>query len=203
MAELQQIEVPDDFGNPWMSNLEEIGVPEPVSFTPQTAGWYLLAGVALVIVVWFVWRFYWKWRANAYRREGLRELGEIEGLIEEEATGSRALQSIPELLKRVALAAYPRSRVAELSGDAWLGFLDGTVGSTEFTRGLGRLLPGLAYDPAAAAKIAVIDSKDLVALAGAWIRHHKPGSEASDQLKRPVPLPAGAGGSQAPKPLGP
>jgi hypothetical protein len=176
MAEPQQIEVPEDFGNPWMSNLEEIGVPDPVPFRPETAGWYLLTGLLLLVALWFAWRFYRKWRANAYRREALKELSEIEGLIESEADQPQALQSIPELLKRVALAAYPRSRVAELSGEAWLGFLDGTVGSTEFTRGLGRLLPDLAYDPAAASKITDTESKDLVELAGAWIRHHKGGS---------------------------
>ncbi len=200
MAEPQQIEAPEDFGNPWMSNLEEIGIPDPVPFRPETAGWYLLAGVAIAIVLWFAWRFYRKWRANAYRREGLRELSEIEGLLGEDATRPQALQSIPELLKRVALAAYPRSRVAELSGEAWLGFLDGTVGSTEFTRGGGRLLPELAYDPATASTTTVTDSKDLVALAGAWIRHHQPGRQ---QPKRPAPLPAGVEDTHAPTPLRP
>jgi hypothetical protein len=66
--------------------------------------------------------------------------------------------------------------VARLSGDAWLAFLDGTVGSTEFTRGLGRLLPELAYDPGAASRITATDSSNLIALVGAWIRHHKGGS---------------------------
>lgn len=172
MAEPQQIEVPEDFGNPWMSNLEEIGLPDPMPFTPQTAGWYLLAGLVVLMVVWFAWRLFKRWKADAYRREALRELSEIEGLVGGDSTRPAALRSLPELLKRVALAAYPRSRVAELSGAAWLGFLDGTVGSTEFTRGAGRRLPDLAYDPRAAATISQAESKDLISLVGAWIRHH-------------------------------
>ena len=185
MAEPQQIEVPEGFGNPWMSNLEEIGVPDPVPFRPETAGWYLLAGVAVATLLWSVWRFYRKWRSDAYRREGLRELSEIEGLIGEDATRPQALQSVPELLKRVALVAYPRAQVAELSGGAWLGFLDGTVGSTEFTHGAGRMLPELAYDPAAASTITVTDARNLVALAGAWIRHHQPSGLQALTTPRP------------------
>jgi len=173
MTDPQQIAVPKDFGNEWMSNLEEIGVPDPVPFTPQTAGWYLLAGLLVVGAVWLAWRFFKKWRLNAYRREALHELSEIEGLLAADGSKGEALKSLPELLKRVALVAYPRTRVAELSGEAWLGFLDGTVGSTEFSRGAGRLLPDLAYDPRAAETISQAESKDLISLVGAWIRHHR------------------------------
>ena len=84
-------------------------------------GWCVL----VLLLLWLGWRFWKRWQANAYRREALRELGEIE----------TAPERLPELLKRVALVAYPRAEVAELSGDAWLGFLDGTLGSTDFTSG--------------------------------------------------------------------
>jgi hypothetical protein len=63
--------------------------------------------------------------------------------------------------------------VAELSGEAWLGFLDGTVGSTEFSQGVGRVLPDLAYDPGTAGQITSQEAKDLISLVGAWIRHHR------------------------------
>jgi hypothetical protein len=173
MTDPQQMEVPEDFGNEWMSNLEEIGVPDPVPFTPQTAGWYLLAGLLAIGAVWLAWRFFKKWRKNAYRREALHELAEIEGLLAGDGSQGEALQSLPELLKRVALVAYPRARVAELSGEAWLGFLDGTVGSTEFSQGVGRVLPDLAYDPGTAGQITSQEAKDLISLVGAWIRHHR------------------------------
>jgi hypothetical protein len=203
MADPQQIEVPEDFGNEWMSNLEEIGVPEPVPFTPQTAGWYLLAGLLAIGAMCLAWRFFKKWRLNAYRREALHELAEIEGLLAGVGSQGKALQSLPELVKRVALVAYPRTRVAELSGEAWLGFLDGAVGSTDFTRGPGRLLPELAYDPRAAETISQAESRDLISLVGAWIRHHRTIHEAKGHLKRPAPLPAGVGDPQASRPLSP
>lgn len=193
MADPQQIEVPEDFGNDWMSNLEEIGVPDAVPFRPETPGWYLLAGLSVLVVLWLTWRLFKRWRANAYRREGLRELSEIEGLVADSSNRSEALQSLPELLKRVALVAYPRARVAELCGDAWLGFLDGTVGSTEFTQGVGRMLPKLSYVPVTTGQISDSEANDLISLAGSWIRHHRADLEVGDDLKRPAPLPVGVG----------
>lgn len=203
MADPQQIEVPEDFGNDWMSNLEEIGVPDAVPFRPETPGWYILAGVLAMATVWLAWRLFQRWRANAYRREALRELSEIEGLVADDSSRAGALQSLPELLKRVALVAYPRARVAELSGDVWLGFLDGTVGTNEFTQGAGRILPDLSYDPMILGQISNSETSDLISLAGSWIRHHRADREIGGGLKRPAPLPVRAGGPQAPRSLSP
>jgi hypothetical protein len=158
-------EIPEDFGNPWMSNLQEISLPDPVPWTPQTLGWYGLATVAAIALGWIAYRLYKRWRADAYRRAALAELGELER--------RDTLQGLPALLKRVALAAYPRTEVARLSGEAWLGFLDGTIGSDGFTRGPGRLLPDLAYAPAAASRITDPDARALVSLARQWIRGHR------------------------------
>ena len=166
MADGNKPELPDDFGNPWMANLEEIELPESVPFVPETVGWTLLAGVLVLVLLWLAWRLLKRWRADAYRREALRELGQIE---------STSPEGLPELLKRVALAAYPRTQVAELSGEAWLGFLDGTLGTTDFTRGVGRVLPDLAYDPAAAGRMTSQETRDLFSLASQWIRKHHGG----------------------------
>jgi hypothetical protein len=163
MAASNKPDLPEDFGNPWMSSLEEVELPERVSFTPETIGWYLLAGALVLLLLWLGWRFWKRWQADAYRREALRELGEIE----------TAPERLPELLKRVALVAYPRAEVAELSGDAWLGFLDGTLGSTDFTSGAGSILPDLAYDSAAVTGMSEADSNDLFGLARRWIRGHR------------------------------
>lgn len=165
MAKPNKPTLPEDFGNPWMSNLEEIELPEQVSFRPETIGWYLLAGMLLLALLWLAWRLWKRWKANAYRREALRELGEIEA----------APERLPELLKRVALVAYPRTEVADLSGDTWLGFLDGTLGSTDFAMGAGKVLPDLAYDPGAASQMTLQETRDLFALSKRWIRGHHRG----------------------------
>lgn len=178
MAESNKLDLPEEFGNPWMSNLEEIELPERVPFTPEAIGWYLLAGLLVLLLLWVGWRFWKRWRANAYRREALTELRGIEPTPER----------LPELLKRVALVAYPRARVAELSGDAWLVFLDGTLGTTAFTSGIGRWLPELAYGPGAASRMGQKEKKDLLVLARRWIQKHHP---AERLAQRPVTPGAG------------
>jgi hypothetical protein len=159
--------IPEDFGNPWMANLTEIGLPDPVPWWPPAPGWYVVAGLLVLGLLWQAWRLLHRWQANAYRREALSELRDIE------ASGVDALVRLPALLKRSALSAYPRAAVASLSGDAWLGFLDGCLGTTDFTRGPGRPLAELAYDPAAAARLSGSDVRSLVRLAQRWVRRHQ------------------------------
>lgn len=155
-------DLPEDFGNPWMSNLEEIELPEPVPFTFETPGWYLVAGLALVVGLWLAWRLWKRWQADAYRRVALEELAKLDSPV-----------GLPELLKRTALVAYPRAEVANLYGDSWLGFLDGTLGTTAFTQGAGRRLPDLAYSTGSRADMSTEEVKELFELARRWVRRHR------------------------------
>ncbi len=175
MIDTGRPEIPEDFGNPWMSNLQEVALPEPVAWTPQTVGWYGLALLGAALLARIAWRAYKSWKANAYRRAALAELNDLE--CGDARGGSESLIRLPSLLKRVALAAYPRADVARLSGEAWLGFLDGTLGGTEFTRGPGRVLPDLAYDPTAASRMTGDDAHALIWLARRWIRRHRTGGD--------------------------
>lgn len=166
-------EVPEDFGNPWMANLTEIGLPEPVPWRPPAPGWYALAVLAVVGLSWFGWRLLRRWRANAYRREALTELGEIKALINSDLN---ALSALPTLLKRTALVAYPRVEVASLTSERWLGFLDRTIDATEFSQGPGRLMLDLAYSPDPTENMRRADAEELMALARRWIRRHRASS---------------------------
>ena len=90
------------------------------------------------------------------------------------------LSSLPALVKRTALAAYPRERVASLSGEAWLEFLDRTGGTREFTDGAGRLLIDLAYDPSLTLPESEIDGVNAVARA--WILRHNPAASPGAEV---------------------
>lgn len=154
--------LPEDFGNPWMSNLEEIDLPEPVPFTFESPGWYLLLALVLGIVAWLLWRGWKRWLGNAYRRSALEELA-----------ANESPARLSELLKRVALVAYPRTNVASLYGEAWLDFLDQTLGTTDFTHGSGRPLADLTYDPSAESRLSRRQKQDLLALSRRWVRRHR------------------------------
>ena len=112
----------------------------------------LVIFLAALLALFIGWR---RARArSAYRRAGLRLLVE-----------ARTAREVDVVLKRVALAAFPRSRVASLYGGDWAAFLDGTCPRTRFAD----------LDPSDADGAAPAALRDL---AGIWIRHHRVAAES-------------------------
>jgi len=161
MSELERLPLPDLLDR--MAGLE---VPAPVSYWPQTIGWAVLAALVVVAVGMWAWWQWRRWRENAYRRAALRALRTIELREDDETATELAL-----LLRRTALAAYPRRQVAGLYGREWLAFLDRTGGTTAFSDGDGQALLAAPYrrcDGKAPTRLGA-----LPALIGAWIRDHR------------------------------
>jgi hypothetical protein len=156
-----------------LENLREIFLPGPVSWMPQTIGWYVVFGIVLLLAGWRVYRSFRRLRANRYRRFALEELEVIEKELQQPEKRANALAEIPVLVKRTVLSAFPRTDVAGLSGETWLAFLDKTMGGREFRKGEGRLLPELAY--ASGARIASLPDErisELLQIVRLWIRRH-------------------------------
>ena len=153
-----------------LTSLREIPLPEPVAYTPQTLGWYLILVVAVLALILLIM----KWRRNAsrnrYRSEALRILDELE-------QSRRPLSDLPVLVKRVALAFAPREKIAGLSGVPWLEFLDSTLGGTSFTAGPGRYLLTVSYEAPESVnqKLTPERRSALVKLIRRWIRRHRAG----------------------------
>ncbi|MEM8631964.1 MAG: DUF4381 domain-containing protein [Pseudomonadota bacterium] len=136
--------------------LEPVPEPPPISWAPQTIGWLWLGLAVLAIVLWTVCAVYARRRARAYRRAALTEL---------DAAGE-APEEIAAILRRVALCAYPRAKVASLTGPDWVAFLDASFPGSGFTSGVGAVLADAPYrggDPA----------PGLNTLARDWVRTHK------------------------------
>ncbi len=147
---------------PTLDALRGIRVPDPVSLAPQTTAWWILFATLAIFLLVALLLWVRRWRRNRYRRDALARL---------DALGPDRLAELPELVKRVALDAWPREEVAELSGAPWLAFLDRSLGGgTAFTAGPGRLLPALAYGASEPPTDAEAD--ELVALVRTWIRKH-------------------------------
>ena len=161
----------DDFGNTFLDKLQEISLPAPVAWTPQTIGWYVLAALAALGLLWMLRAIYRRHAANRYRRAALAELATIRVRLDGETGPSRVLADIAALLKRTALAVFPRDEVASLSGEAWLGFLDSTAGSTLFSSGPGRVLADLPYRAEASAPAG--EMRELLTISKRWIRKHR------------------------------
>jgi uncharacterized protein DUF4381 len=159
--------------NSGLEQLHEILLPDPVSWMPQTTGWYAVLALVLCIVARWIYGRVRRYRANRYRRLALAELAIIERELRQPERRAQALAHIPVVLKRTALAAFPRRDVAGLSGEQWLAFLDQTMGGKHFTAGGGRLLADVAYAPAS--RIAALPDASVGALlqcARNWITTH-------------------------------
>jgi len=146
-----------------LANLRDIAEPPPVPWWPPAPGWWwLMTIVGLIVVVAAVqaWR---RWSANAYRRAALREL-----------RGSKNVASIAELLKRTALVAYPRARVASLTGVAWIQWLAET-GGQPVPAGVIQALTVGSYTGREFG-----DVSELAAFAAEWIRDHKMPKQDAD-----------------------
>jgi hypothetical protein len=153
-------------GSDPLAGLRDIHLPAPVGWWPPAPGWWLLvlllAG-GLAATGYLIRRFF---RRRAYRRAALRELEALR-----KATGldeRRRLIEAALLVRRVAIESCGRARVAELSGEAWLDFLNRTGDTDRFTSGPGRALGEDLYRPGS------IATPELLPLIGEWIRRHRP-----------------------------
>ena len=141
-----------------IDKLAEPDAPASVPMTPETAGWVVLAAALVLALVWLAWRGIRRWRANAYRRAALAELA---GAGDDPA-------AIAPILRRTALAAWPRDEIADLAGGDWLAFLDRTGGRSGFTDGPGAALATAPFRPEATPS-----APGLGDLAARWVRDHR------------------------------
>ncbi len=139
-----------------IGQLVEPPLPAPVPLTPQTWGWAVLLVLVLALAAWGLWRWARVHRANAYRREALGALAQA---------GTTAELAV--ILRRAALAGFPREDVASLTGTAWIAFLDRT-GRRAFPQAAGAELRRAPYRDEAAAP-----SPELRAAAAHWLRAHR------------------------------
>ena len=171
---------------PGLKNLHEIILPDPVSWMPQTIGWYVVFGLILLVAGWWVYGRLRRFQKNRYRRVALAELDVIEQELQRPEGCAKALEEIPVLLKWTALSAFPRSDVASLSGEKWLSFLDKTMGGKDFAEDEGRLLCELAYAPAVK-NLTLPEERigNLLQLIRRWIQEHE--SKGTPPPSRPSP----------------
>lgn len=139
-----------------LDRLEPVPEPAPISMWPQTIGWLWLSLIVLFALGYIAYRLVRYRHRTAYRRAALAELANC--------PDDNALAL---LVRRTALAAYPRTRVASLSGPAWLSFLDRTGSGPDFTEGPGKSLATAPYRDTAAET----GTRQAVSR---WIRHHRP-----------------------------
>jgi len=141
--------------------LRDIHAPPVPSLWPPAPGWWILLALSLVLLWLAAWWLYRRYRVLRRRRQILAALAGLDG----GDAGPALAADVSALLKRVALARFPRAEVASLTGQDWLAFLDRTGGGGRFAAGPGKALAEGPY-----ARAPSFDAAALLALAGDWIR---------------------------------
>jgi hypothetical protein len=150
--------------NPDLSQLRDIHLPAQVSWWPLAPGWWLLLAAVGLAVAGLLW--WWRRRHNnRWRRQALQEIGRLRA----SPRAQDSVIALSVLLRRVAISQFPRHQVAALNGDAWLAFLDRTLGAgQEFMSDVGHMLSTAPY-----VQDAQIEAKTmhaLFALSERWVR---------------------------------
>lgn len=147
-----------------MALMHDLVWPEPVAMVPQTHGWWVLMGWSLAVIWMIARRLLLRRRAGRYRRQALAQLKSIAAGAGDDPTSAAA--QIAGLLKRTALAVYPREQVASLYGVDWADFLSETCGGdAAVERAAGQF--------AAAPYRGDVDGRELVGPARRWIKRHR------------------------------
>ena len=131
-----------------LSNLRDIFIPDPPPLWPPAPGVWVVLGLVVLALLFVSWRVYATRQRNAYRKAGLLLL-----------SNANTTHDVSVVMKRVALAAFPREQVASLHGEEWAAFLRATCPGDQF--------PGINMTDTD-----TVPDQALVECAGAWIRHH-------------------------------
>ena len=106
-----------------LDGLVDLAEPLPISWWPQTWGWFVVALLLTAAFMLFLMYHRRKSQKNRYRVEALMQLD----FLRKQPSQIILLAETAKLLKRVALSAWPRERVAPLAGKEWVRFLNETT----------------------------------------------------------------------------
>jgi hypothetical protein len=147
-----------------LANLKDIHLPSPIGWWPLAPGWYLVAFAVLSVCLLLLRYFSVRAIKQRPQRLACKRLTEIKQALAEDP--HQAVIAISALLRRLALAKFPRREVAHLQGDAWLAFLNATGKTTAFSNPPGNLLATAPYQ---SRLIESVDLAGLLLIARRWI----------------------------------
>ena len=165
------IENTDTFGNYLIHGIDEIIVPDAVSWWPSAPGWQVLGVIIILLAIAQATRWAKRWWRNRYRSEALRQLDQVQ----QQASGQLqdVVAVLPYYIKVTALQAYPRADVASLSGPDWLAFLDANYSGPSFSGDRGKKLLSVSYLPREQWQLNDTESNALIKMSRQWIAKHR------------------------------
>ena len=128
--------------------LRPLHLPDPVGWWPLAPGWWLVIALLTGALGWLLLRAWRTRQFNAPRRYAMRALASVEAAYLKHRDPIVLGQQVSELLSRVMLAYATRHKVAGLTGESWLEWLDRGLPVPYFHTEGGKSLLQLPYrDP--------------------------------------------------------
>lgn len=146
-----------------LAGLADLVLPPPVPFWPPAAGICILGVAALAMLAVLGWRALRRYRADAYLRSAAHALDALAA--GQGAAGEDTAEAVSSIVKRAAIVAYGRQRVAALTGAAWTKFIADTAPGGASTDAIAASLEG-AVD----ARGRKAPARVVVAQARIWLR---------------------------------
>ena len=152
-------------GSDPLAALRDIHMPPEPGLWPPAPGWWILALLLLLIAGGVAtWRIRAR-RRDRPRREALLALAALRRELAEGAAPQRVAAESTSLLRRAALARFPRREVAGLTGRDWLDFLTASGGGAGFTAPEAAPLVRAPYAP----RIGADEAERIIGLCERWI----------------------------------
>lgn len=104
-----------------LAKLKDVHLPAEVSWWPLAIGWWILIALFIVILIFIAVQKHLKAKKFRLSRLAVSELKIIENSNEKDW-----LIQLEVLLKRASLAHFPKAKVASLTQDSWISFLQTT-----------------------------------------------------------------------------
>ena len=153
-------------GSDPLAALRDIHMPPEPGLWPPAPGWWILALLLLLIAGGVaMWRIRAR-RRHRPQREALLALAALRRELAEGAAPQRVAAESTSLLRRAALARFPRRQVAGLTGRDWLDFLAEHGGGAGFATPEAAPLVRAPYAPG----IGVDEAERIIGLCERWIR---------------------------------
>ena len=141
--------------------------PNPIKFTFDTPGWYILGVTILILILFGIIRSIKNYRENSYRRDAIKKLDELKSP-RSEIDSEQKLSELLTVLKLVALKTYGRKEVARLHGEKWFLFLESKAKSISFSKYVPLISKSIYQSIPMEAK----ELNELKNLSKKWIRKH-------------------------------
>lgn len=128
---------------------------------PLAPLWWLL----LLVTLFTVLLIYKKRRhATVQRKKYIQKSLQLLETLTKEQDDHAVIEGVSVLLRRTAMSLYGRRKVAGLSANSWIQFLDKTGNTTDFTEGIGKVLLDQPYR-----KHSNFDRQAVIGLAQQWL----------------------------------